>query len=46
MKDGVINTTQVVHNPPIVNETKRYVDDPPRVVERYQVVDDKVDAFA
>lgn len=34
-KGAVINTTQVVRDKPVVNETKRYVDLPPRVVERY-----------
>jgi hypothetical protein len=37
---GVINTTKIVRDPPVVRETRRYVDDPPRIIERRQVVDD------
>jgi hypothetical protein len=36
----VINTKSIVHDAPVVRETRRYVDDPPRVIERRQVVDD------
>lgn len=37
---GIINTTKIVRDPPVVRETRRYVDDPPRIIERRQVVDD------
>jgi hypothetical protein len=37
---GVINTTKIVRDPPVVRETRRYVDDPPRVIVRRHVVDD------
>jgi hypothetical protein len=37
--DAVVNTTQIVHEKPIVRETTRYVDDPPRVVERRHYVE-------
>lgn len=32
---------KIVHEPPIVIETRRYVDDKPRVIERYRIADDK-----
>jgi hypothetical protein len=41
---GVINTTKIVRDAPVVRETRRYVDDPPRIIERRQVVDDDTGA--
>jgi hypothetical protein len=41
---GVINTTKIVREAPVVRETRRYVDEPPRVIERQQVVDDDTGA--
>jgi hypothetical protein len=41
---GIINTTRIVRDPPVVRETRRYVDDPPRIIERRQVVDDDTGA--
>jgi hypothetical protein len=40
LKTRTIDTTRIVREPPIVKETKRYVDDPPRVVERYHVAEE------
>jgi hypothetical protein len=39
-KRTVVNTTQIVRDPPVVIETKRVVDDPPRVIERRRIVGD------
>jgi hypothetical protein len=41
VKRTVINTTKVVHDPPVVVETERVVDDPPRVIERRHIVEDE-----
>ena len=32
---------KIVHEPPVVIETRRYVDDTPRVIERYRIANDK-----
>ena len=45
-KPDVVNTTQIVRDPPVVVETKRIVDDPPRIVERRHYVDDAAQASA
>jgi hypothetical protein len=37
---GVINTTKIVRDPPVVVETQRVVDDPPRVIERHIIEGD------
>ncbi len=42
---GIITTTKVVRDAPVVRETHRVVDDPPRVIERRQVVDDNTGAI-
>jgi hypothetical protein len=36
----VIDTTEIVRDPPLVIETERVVDDPPRVIERRHVIED------
>jgi hypothetical protein len=41
VKHGVINTTQIVREKPVVIEHQRVVDDPPRIIERHQYVDDE-----
>ncbi len=41
---GIVNTTKIVRDPPVVRETRRIVDDPPRIIERRQVVDDDTGA--
>jgi hypothetical protein len=39
--DGkVVQTTKIVHEPPLVIEHRRVVDDPPRVIERRHFVED------
>lgn len=40
IKGTVINTQKIVRHPPVVRETRRYVDDPPRVIERHVVEDE------
>jgi hypothetical protein len=40
VKRTTVNTTQVVHEKPVIIETQRVVDDPPRVIERYHVAED------
>jgi hypothetical protein len=40
VKRKVIETTKIVHDPPIVIEHQRVVDDPPRMIERRHVVAD------
>jgi hypothetical protein len=37
---GVVHTTQIVRDKPIVIEHQRIVDDPPRIIERRQYVDE------
>jgi hypothetical protein len=39
----VVNTEQIVRDPPTVRETQRVVDDPPRIITRRHVVEDQSD---
>ncbi len=40
-KSGVVNTTKIVREKPVVIETRRVVDDPPRIIERHFVAEDE-----
>lgn len=40
-KTTIINTQQIVRDPPVVVEHQRIVDDPPRIIERRHVVEDE-----
>jgi hypothetical protein len=42
-KAAVVNTQQIVRDPPVVVEHQRIVDDPPRIITRRHVVEDQPD---